>query len=98
MLKGCKHFGLLDPCNPIVFEGYEADATGVYTLHVRHLNSDVQIDAAQVAGADLSFPISALNENYTYTGYVTDPYGDRVRFSGIETVKFTTAKTHRYGV
>lgn len=97
-MLNCKHFGLVDPCENLLFEGYEADYSGVYTLHVRYLNSEVEIDATQVAGSELSFPITALNENYTYTGYVTDPEGERVRFSGNDVVKFTTAKTHKYGV
>jgi len=93
-----KKFGCLDTCENLVLEGFEADSTGVYTLHVRHLNSDVEIDAAQVAGEYITFPITALNENYTYTGWVTDENGDVVRFSGMEKIQFTTSKTFAYGV
>ena len=92
--------GCFDPCAAMVLE-QEADVTGVHTLVLGYLGNTVKIESAQVIGEPLTFPISGLNESFTFTGVMTDPDGDEVSFGGCNScgqpsgcIKFETAKVY----
>lgn len=60
--------------------GNNAPVTGIYTLHANFLNATYKIKALIAEGEEIMFPTRTLNENYAYSGYVTDPSGATISF------------------
>ena len=83
----------VDPCGSLVFE-QTADSAGDYTLKLSFLGTTVEIVAAQVFDEPITFPLSGLNEQFTFLGQIFDEAGDLVKVSGKEWIKFSTQKTY----
>lgn len=64
----------------------DATEAGTYTLKVGYLGTVIEVSAEQTLWAEITFPLTDLNENFTFTGEIFDPSGDSVSF-----VKFTTS-------
>ena len=79
--------GCFDPCGTLA-TGIDATTSGVYTLKVGYFGSTVVIESEQTAWEEITFPLSGLNENFTFMGDIIDPDGEHVA-----TVKFTTSYT-----
>lgn len=65
-----------------------------YRLVIDYLQTQITLKQEQTEGENITFDVSALNENFQYTGQVYDPNGTLVVFavSGVnyDCVKFKT--------
>lgn len=77
--------GCFDPCGNLELED-TANYTGNYTLKVGYLGSTVKVEAAQTIGEPIAFPLSGLNESFTFTAEILEPEGESLGF-----IKFTTS-------
>lgn len=83
-----ENLGCFDPCGELD-TGRLAMQTGEYTLRLNYLGSVVKVKADQTAGLPLAFPLTGINESFTFMGRVLDPQGDQEG----EDVQFTTVIT-----
>lgn len=74
--------------------GAESGALNNYTLVLDYFQTQITLTGEQTEGENIHFDISALNENYQYTGKVFDSNGDLVTFTDGEIeydcIKFKT--------
>jgi hypothetical protein len=94
-----KIFRLCDvnPCDDVLELPIPAAIDGVYTLELDILGKTISTTANQVAGPEMIFQVSNLNEAYTFTGQVRDPGGAVVTFTIDEIeyncIEFTTKRS-----
>lgn len=65
-----------------------------YKLVLDFLNVQITLEQEQTEGQNVKFDVSALNENYQYTGKLFDPNGDLVTIddspNSYDCIKFKT--------
>lgn len=90
----CFNAGGFDPCNNLVLEE-TASETGSHVLKVDYLGQSVSVTAEQTAGQPLTFPLSGLNESFSFSGVIYAPAQDVVRVFGKQSIKFKTQKQYQ---
>lgn len=73
--------GCVTVCDTIEIS-YTAPADDTYTLRVMFGQQIIEITAAITAGNPIVFDISELNENYIFTGIVSNSSGDLIFVDG----------------
>lgn len=58
--------------------GITVQVDGPHTLTLEFLGLEVNVGTVGVYGEPLAFPLSSLNESFTYRGRVYDPAGKQV--------------------
>lgn len=77
---------LYSPCTPKLSLGIPTELPGEYVLRVDFLGATFLIKKVFEVAEELVFPLSLLNENFTFTGKVFDPNGNPVtkEVAGVE--------------
>lgn len=63
---------------PVIAVDFGSPGGTIYKLVLDFLNTQISLEQEQVEGQNVTFDISALNENFQYTGKLYDPNGDLV--------------------
>lgn len=77
---------ILDLCDvgickdAILKTGINAAVDGDHVLILDFFGVDIMIVQTQVTGAEITFPIDGLNENYEFEGRIVNPAGDQISF------------------
>lgn len=102
-MPSCCCINTLNLCDAPICETLELDVIAIdmgspngtnYKLVLDFLNVQITLEQEQTAGENVSFDISALNENYQYVGKLYDPNGDLVTIedspNSYDCIKFKT--------